>query len=319
MLVVGLAVTTGGPVAMVARERSLKEQAERWARERRWDQVEAALACYAWYRPRDPAALRLRAQAAHQCGRTEDALRYLRNIPRSSPMYAAGQVQRGSILMDRLRLREAEKVFQACLRYDLAADEAQRRLLGIYGVQRRSGDYNALLWRAERTGLRGLVTLILLAPAIPEIPAKSLVPGAPSEEEALRRWMAADPDDRYVRPLLARVLRDAGRSDEARQLLEPWLHDHPDDIGATGEWVDVLIDQGDFTAAATWLDPIPDPARRSPRFWLLRGKWLEGVGRVAEARASYREAIRLEPSHLGAYLHLRRCLDPRETGDVADR
>ena len=317
--VVGLAITTLGWVAASTRARILKEQAERSARERRWDQVEEALAAYVWYRPSDPSALRLWAHAAYQTGKTEEALGYLKAVPESSSLYPASQIQRAAILMDRFRLREAEAVLLDSLRYDASSDEAQRRLLGIYGLQRRSGDCRALLWRAYRPGLRGLVTLILLAPGMPTISATSLVPDAANEEEALRRWMAADPDDLYVRPLLAVSSAIRAGMTKSRGSSNPGSASIPatsvplrngSDSFSIGEMPD---------RPPVWLDPISGSARSWPVFWILRGRWLEDVGRIAEAEVSYREAIRLEPAEIEAHLRLQSCLRRHGQNSEADR
>jgi tetratricopeptide (TPR) repeat protein len=305
---VGIAGTVGFRNWSQGRADRLWEEASRSARVGRWDHVEASLRAFAWHRPDDAPALRLRAFAAQKRGRPAEALGHLAAIPDDSPMGAAKRLQRGQVFIEMLRLRDAEAELRACLRLNPDADEAQRQLLLILGVQRRWRDYRSLLWKVHATPSRSILALLLLAPYYPPSSPSVLHPTGEDDEVILRRWIAADPGDPCVRPTLAETYRLRGRFDEALAVLEPWLRDHPEDVAARAEWVTTRLNLGERDAVSHWLDPIAGPARAESRFWRLRGEWLEQQNRDREAADAYREAVRIEPGDLEARFLLARCL-----------
>jgi tetratricopeptide (TPR) repeat protein len=298
--------------------RTLWEEAQRAARQEDWAAVEAWLGRSSEPGRPNPAVLRLRAHAAWKLGRPDDALRWLDRVPPDSPMAAAVQLQRGLILMDLLRIREADSAFLACLARDPLADEARRQRLTILSIERRFEEYDHELQQlGDESEARRLLSLILLASSPPFASPTLLVPGSRPDDElaVLHRWLGADPENPAVRPLLAEQLRRQGRLDEAVALLEPWLDSHPDDLAAREEWLELRLANESTEEIHRWLDPIPPNASHRPQFWRIRGDWLSQHGRSKEAIASYAEAARIEPRDVEIAVRLGLAL--RNQGEAA--
>jgi tetratricopeptide (TPR) repeat protein len=268
--------------------------AEASARASRWDRAEEALARRAWYGFEEPKALRLRASVALARGDTLAAAALLGRIPAEAPDAEWAWMNRGRLLMEQFRLREAESAFAACVRRNPTLFEARRQLVIIHGLRRRGPEQDAQLWEILDRGIDPLFALSLLAPGRPGLPA-GVVRRSVDEGQILGSCLAVDPDDPHVRPALAYFLRNRGRVAEARRLLEPWLRAHPDDADATHEWLACLLDAGDDDAARRSFGSPTEADRGSARYRMLRAEWLGRQGRDADAIHDLGEAVQHSP------------------------
>lgn len=289
-----------------ARPTWLWHEATAAAQSERWEQAEEALDRYAWYRPADFVAQRLRSLAAARRGDLPSAVRALEPIPSSPTEAAWAHLTRGRLLKDLFRVREAEREFRSCLAITPAAVEARMNLIIILGVERRGREQQEQLWALHDQGGSPLEALRMLAPAMPVIPSGALSKMT-DEGFVLQQCLAADPADPHIRPALAFFHRNRGELERALQLLRPWIEQHPDDGAAIEEYVACLLDSGDLTRVRTWLERLPSSA--SSRLWQLRAEWLQRDGKNEEAIAALGRAVQAEPNNpearyrLGQALH----------------
>jgi tetratricopeptide (TPR) repeat protein len=256
--------------------------------------VEAALALRAGYEPGDLDAVEVRVQAALQSGNREVALRALATVPESSPLAENAHFWRGRILKELYRPAAAIAELRACLRLNPGRIEAHRELILIFGIERRAGDQEAQLWLLHDRAGGAIEALRILAQSTVIIPPGALAENA-DEGTVLRRCLETTPDDPWLPAPLAYFLRNRGRVDEARALLQPWLHSARTQPEIRVEDLACLLDDGDVEAAREWLERPVESLEEFGRYWLLRGDWLRMSDRSQDALESYREAVRREP------------------------
>jgi tetratricopeptide (TPR) repeat protein len=272
-----------------------------------WGRAEAALARLAWYRPDDFEAIRLRVEIALHRGDRGAAVRLLEAVPDSARESAWAHLQRGLILKELYRAREAEAAFRVALRRAPGLPEPRRELVALLGIERRADEQEKELWELHDRAGRAIEALRLLAQSTVTIPPGTLAKTS-DEGAVLERCLAADPGDPHVRPPLARFYRRRGETDAARRLLEPWLHDHPDDPVARVEWLACLLDEGDVDLASPWFEAPPPYCRGRADFLRLRGDWFGFQGKYTDALVAYDEAVRQAPRDPEARYQLARAL-----------
>lgn len=280
-----------------ARVAWLRAEAAAASSDRDWPRAERALERWAWYRPDDVEAIRLRVEAALQRGDRESAARLLAGVPETDPEAASAYLQRGVLLKQLYRVADAEAAFRATARLAPELPEPRRELVALYGITRRAPEQEKELWALHDRADRPVESLRLLAQSAIVIPPGAL-DRTTDEGDVLRRCLRADPAEPSVRPALARFHRLRGEPDEAARLLESWLRGHPDDPDARVEWLAGRIDAGDVDRPSSWFEAPPGSLSRRADYRQLRGDWLSQQGRHADALADYREAVRLAPRDL---------------------
>jgi tetratricopeptide (TPR) repeat protein len=258
-----------------------------------WDRAEALLA-----RLRDPPvdAWVLRAQVAIARERTDAALEALARVPDEHPMAPWARLRQGQLELRRQRLPRAEAAFLRTLALDSRVDQARRELVYIYGMQLRRHDldvqFRAL---AERGPLsRSEVMTWGLA---------RIINWEPHEVASdLRRFVAADPTDRWSRLALVESLRQQGLFDEAEAALDPLP---ATDVGARALHARIALERGDRRAAATWLAEGPAD---HPALALLRGRLALSSRDLPGAIRHFRATLAAEPHQRDAWFGLGRAL-----------
>jgi tetratricopeptide (TPR) repeat protein len=122
----------------------------------------------------------------------------------------------------------------------------------------------------------------------------------------LEELAAKYPDEKEARFWLALAYQQQGRTDGYRRVLEEAVQLDPFYAPAVNQLLYLAAAQGDEAAADSlslrYLELEPD----QPNPYDSRGEALERFGRYEEARAAYREAIRIRPGFAFAYDHLAR-------------
>jgi tetratricopeptide (TPR) repeat protein len=255
----------------------------------RWDRAEAILS-----RLRSPTVDTwvLRAQVAIARGRTDEALEALSHVPDSHPMAAWAWLRRGQLELRRHRLRVAESALLRALALDPRVDRARRELVYIYGMQLRRHDldvqFRVLADRGPLT--RDEVMTWCLARTINWEPHEVATD--------LRRFVEADPADRWSRLALVESLLQQGRFDEAAAALDPLPATDPD---ARALRARIAMERGDRRAATTLLAEGPAD---HPALALLRGRLALGTRDVPAAVRHYRAALAAEPHRRDALFGL---------------
>jgi tetratricopeptide (TPR) repeat protein len=248
-----------------------------------WDQARADLRRIEQLRAKTPLDWLLQAQLASAEGQTDAALAALRHVPDDHRLacqahYMAGRLERG-----RNRIRRAEAAFRRALELDPNFIPAHKELIYIYGMQLRRREADA-----------EFRTLAHLTP----LNHHDLFTWALTHDanwrtdiiKDLRRFLAADPDDRFSRLALAQLLLKQPESEiQVEQVLEPLPLSDPDALVLR---VRLAIQRGRWEEAAALLNRGPADHSGLAR---LRGQMALRHRDIARAITHFREALCLEP------------------------
>jgi tetratricopeptide (TPR) repeat protein len=292
------------------RSAALWSQAQGAAKEGDWALTEQALGGMAWYGTLPAEAQRLRIQAATKRGERAVAARLLEQVQGNPAQVIGALVERGRILLELDRLREAEETYHRILEIQPTNSSARKALIGILGLQRRGTEQEYQLWtlfeQARSRPAARVEALCLLARGGPVIPADTL-PREVDEGMVLERGLKADPDNPHIRAALAFFLRNRGHHAEAEQILE-----RGDKAPEGEEYLALLLDLGRIDVVGRLLNlpdrSAPPTTAPSPRRSLLRGIWLTMQGKPGEAVESFQEAIKGDPRNPEAHHRLAQAL-----------
>jgi tetratricopeptide (TPR) repeat protein len=242
----------------------------------RYKQAEAALDRL---RDQTPHDYLLKAQVARGLRRPDLALAELSKIPDDHPAAARARLLAGQIELRRDRIRLATMALQSALALDPTLVQAHRELVFIDGILLRRRELNEhfqALARLAPMTFDELFSWCLTRNTVWE----------PYERaQVLRRFVAADPDDRWSRAALAETLRQIGRTDEAISVLAVLPES---DFDARAVRARVALDQGDDRAAEAILAEGPAD---HPELALLRGQFAmahgDGPAAVRHLRAAF--------------------------------
>jgi tetratricopeptide (TPR) repeat protein len=259
-----------------AGQEKIRQMAEVNLRAGRYKQAEAALNRLRDLTPHD---YLLRAQMARGLRRPDQALAELAKIPNEHPAAARARLLAGQIQLRQDRIRLATAALQAALALDPTLVQAHRELVFIDGILLRRHELNEHFQALSR----------LVPMTFDELFSwcltRSTVWEPYERAQVLRRFVAADPDDRWSRAALAETLRQIGRTDEAMSLLAVLPESDPD---ARAVRARIALDQGDDRAADAIL--AEGPADHS-ELALLRGQFAlahgDGQAAVRHFRAAY--------------------------------
>ncbi len=181
--------------------------------------------------------------------------------------------------MRRDRLHRAEEALRAALALDPTLVQAHRQLVYIDGMllrRRQLNEHFQALARLAPMTFDDVFSWCLTRNTVWE-PHERL--------EDLRRFVAADPDDRASRVALAETLRQIGRGKEAAKVLSVLPESDPDARAVPRR---IALDRGDDSAVQAILagGPAdhPELARLCGRFALAHG---DGPAAVRHFRAAY--------------------------------
>jgi tetratricopeptide (TPR) repeat protein len=281
-IAVAAIVGTGTLGALVAWTRRgvdpelIRRETEADLRAGRYKQAAAALAKLSDLTPRDYI---LKAQVAKALSYPDQALDDLAKIPDGDPAAPGARLLAGQIELRRDRLRLAEKALLAALALDPTLVQAHRQLIYIDGMllrRRQINEHFQALARLAPMTFDDVFSWCLTRNTVWE----------PHERAVdLRRFVAADPDDRWSRAALAETLRQIGRREEAANVLSILPESDPD---ARAVRARLALDRGDDRAVEAILAEGPadhiELARLRGRFALAHG---DGQAAVRHFRAAY--------------------------------
>jgi tetratricopeptide (TPR) repeat protein len=122
----------------------------------------------------------------------------------------------------------------------------------------------------------------------------------------IREALAIQPDSAVAYQYLGAALMDAGRLPDAIAAVRHSLALDPGQVGAESLLGLLLLRESRPEQAIPHLEAYVKRRRDDPRGYNNLGAALMRAGRVEEARAAFREALRLDPSHAGARANLER-------------
>ncbi len=273
---------------------ALLERAQSETRAGRYAGAEAALDRLARLRPPTPTDHMVRAEVASAMGRDQVALDELTLVPSGDPAGPMARLRSGLIEVKRGRLRAAEGHFLAALAGDPRAPQPRRELAYIYALQHRFGDldrqFEAL---SDLEGLddKSLVTWSRI---------RSANWNATGDLEALEKAVAADPEDRLSRLVLAEGRLRSNLPDEAERVLSA-LPDSDSDPDATAIRVSIALARGDQPRAESLFANGPPDHPALARF---RGTMALTRRDVPAAVRHFRLALTAEPNDRAALFGL---------------
>jgi thioredoxin-like negative regulator of GroEL len=288
LLTVLAALTLGLGLAAAAWVRSepdrLYQRAQAEARAGRYDQAAATLGRLDRIPSPTPNLRLLRAQVAGALGRTEAAVAELRAIPAEDSLAPLARLSEGQLEARRGRLRAAEAAFRATLKLSPQCAQARRELVYIYSIQRRLPELDEQLNALSEQGQLDLQHLLHWGMV------RHTEWDAEQDMVGLKRYLAADPDDRYSRLALAEAQRQPGQTTAALETLAPLPDSDPD---ARAARVALALATGDRSAAAALLAGGPADV---PTLKRLRGELAMARGDSRAAVGAFRDALAAEPT-----------------------
>lgn len=117
--------------------------------------------------------------------------------------------------------------------------------------------------------------------------------------------------------LCASALRQLGRNTAACPLLERVVTANPTSAVAEHNLAAALGDIGDVVGAAQAAQRAIGKGGKAPETWLVLGRALQGLGRLAEAESAYRESLRIRPGQIEARRDLAQLIWMRTSDAVA--
>ena len=176
----------------------------------------------------------------------------LRAIPDEDSLAPLARLSEGQLEARRGRLRAAEAAFRATLKLTPQCTQARRELVYIYSVQLRLPELDEQLDALSEQGQLDLQHLLHWGMI------RHTEWAGEHDMVGLKRYLAADPDDRYSRLALAEAQRQPGQITAALETLAPLSDSDPDARAARAA---LALASGDLPAAEALL--AGGPARLS--------------------------------------------------------
>lgn len=251
----------------------------------RFDTLEKDLARLARLRKPTPSDTMLSAQLMLSQRRPDKAIAELLAIPEDHRFGSQAKFQIGQIELRRHRLRLAEWAFLEAIRLEPTAVRPRRELVYIYGMQSR---WNEL---AKQFRELGKVTPLSVDDLILWCLSRSLSWRAEEITDDLRRFVEADPTDRWSRLALAENLSRRQFLDEAEQVVSTLSLDDADVRAFRAK---LALDRGEVDRAEELLKAGPG---EHPALARLRGKLALQRRDGEEALRQFKKSLESDPAH----------------------
>lgn len=271
---------------------ALLERAQSETRAGRYAGAEAVLDRLARLRPPTPTDHMVRAEVASAMGRDRDALGELAQVPDGDPAGPMARLRAGRIEVKLGLLRAAEGHFLAALAGAPDALLPRRELAYLHALQHRLDELDRQFEALSDLGGLDEETLVVWS----RIHSANWNPKG--DMDALARAVAADPDDRRSRLVLAEGHLRANRVDASELTLDPLPGDDPD---ARALRVAIALVRGDQAGAEGLLAAGPTD---HPGLARLRGTQALGRGDPATAARHFRIVLAAEPNDRAALFGL---------------
>jgi tetratricopeptide (TPR) repeat protein len=254
----------------------------------RWGPAERLLNRVCGLRSPTAADRMLRARLALAHGRDAEALAMLGSVPDDDPRGSGARLRKGQLELRLGHLRAAEADLLRAVELNPQQALARRELIYIYGMQMRRQEL------AEQ--FRELLRLLPLT--FDDLLVWGLARDKnwnPAEVEAdLRRFVSADPQDRWSRLALIESLRQQGRLAAAEDQLAFLPANDPDARALYGS---ILLDRGDVARAEL---AVAGGSDDRASLACLRGQFALSHRDWAGATQHYRSALAIEPGRRAA-------------------
>jgi tetratricopeptide (TPR) repeat protein len=269
---------------------------------RRWPEAERRLVDWIASHPDDGNARVMLAVLLLGRRNEGEARETLLAVREGDPARSRAQGLLGEMALQGRRAAEAERAFRDAAARDPKAAEPRRKLVYLLSLQQRTGEVRDLLWELYAIGRdpRLLIDLVMELWAF-ENDARS--PGS-----ELNEFLARTPDDPYLRRARGLSLLLGGKAAEALPDLEASAVSLADDPVGRFALAECRMTLGTFQGDESILGPRPAAPADTARWWVLRGRLQELLGRPNDAVGSFREAVASNPDDVEAQYRLGRAL-----------
>ncbi len=260
-----------------------------------------------------PTLLLMAGESSSRLERYEEAIKLYDRVSDSSISDAStARWAAGEVSLQLGRMSETIVRMEQALALDAGNDRARERLIYLLNLAGRRWDALPHLLELLRQGKFSAQQLLYLGNI-----AKSV-----ENEEELRHFLSAAPNDRLPLLGLARIRLRAGALEECQQLLTEVLSQSPNLVEAHVQLGKLLL-QTDPQQINSWNGSLPKDAELHPDIWLIRGEWARDHGQLEAAARCFAEALRLDPDHLAALNALAQVLaslgNPDRAQTIANR
>ncbi|MGC8642311.1 MAG: tetratricopeptide repeat protein [Isosphaeraceae bacterium] len=193
----------------------LTEQVRLAVRQGQWAHAQQLLDQLRRQHPSQSRVEVLHAELDDARGLKDAAIARLRSIPATEPLAAHARTMAGQIEKGRHRARAAEELFLDALAVDPGLALARRELIWIYAMQGRRAELRAQYLALAQTKPPQFQDVFFWTLSLEDIWINETI------REDLKRFLAADPDDRQSRLSLAAVLLGDSNLDESERILAP--------------------------------------------------------------------------------------------------
>ncbi len=261
--------------------------------------------------PHSSLAALIAGESALRLERTDDAIRYFRQVEDDGSCDAIHAVYRtGERLLVTNRAQEAEQYLRRALAYDPGHTKANKKLAVLLQTEGRVWESAPFI---RRVLLNGQVAKdhMLMVGAIDT----SFV----EDHQFIEKCLRADSSNCTVLLGQARFALSKSRLEEAERLLHRIVDEHPELLEAQARLGGVLLERGRAGEFLEWRKELPPDAETHPEIWYVEGLWARRNGQKPAAIRCFLEAAVRDPNHSGAIFQLSQLLGNREHTDIADR
>jgi len=225
--------------------------------------------------------------------------RELHEVAFWSPEKAEARLREGQAYIKVDRARDAEQAWLATIENDPLHPiplnihhDACQELLKIYAIEDRWEDAYPIIWKSyDRSPVvdHPVLLSMRLRPELERVSHKE-------SAAILKRYLAADPEDRQALRALARAEAAMGQHAEATLHFQACLKKWPKDVRAWRDYLAILLERGELDTFLALLKQPPEDADSEPETWMYRGVASEKSGDWQAAAQNFRKAIELNPA-----------------------
>jgi tetratricopeptide (TPR) repeat protein len=280
--------------------------------DRRWGDVEAGLRHWLQRHPQDGDAWEMLGGVLFDQGRMDDAVTALRQVREVDSGWANAQMVIGEIAIRERRLGEAEQSLRRASGRNRRAVEPLKRLVTVLSLERRPAEARSVLRRLYQITRepRHLAESILISELETEVRDLS-----PELEEFLKQT----PEDPWLRRVWGMFLLSRSRPAEALPNLEAAAAAFEEDPLGRFALAECRMAVGIAVDDLSLLGSPPSRTADAARWWVLRSRLAEVLGREGEMLENLHKAVSADPRNAEGHFRLGQAMirgGHREAGRV---
>lgn len=232
-------------------------------------------------------SMMLAGEAGMKSGKFDQAISFLETVATpESPINAEARFSIGECYREMGQLTSAVDAYVEVLELAPRNAATHERLAFIYSATGQNWRAYPHFFFLVKSGAATLQQLIIFSDLSRRV----------DEDQFLEKCQASSPGDCFVRFGFADQQYDKGDSKRARTELTQLLADFPDFVPAHALMGQFLSESND-AEFLSWLNQLPEDARRNPEIWIVNGAWSRREGNAEAAIQCYLAALQIIPTH----------------------